>query len=540
MTISTFLNEKDAVMTKLLHVKTKLEQFNELDLDMGNLLTKVNQSIKNIEDETFIMAMFGAFTDGKSTILKSITKQANIKISPAPTTDEVTFFHLDDHKLGEDFLIVDTPGLFSEHMLHTEKTKKYISEANVVIYTVDSVNPLKDSHHQTIKWLLEDLGKLDSTIFVVNKMDAVADLEDEEDFAHHSKIKKEVVVQTIKDIVSVEGEPRVICVAADPFEMGLDHWRQQESTYQELSRMGNLIDALDDFIQNSKEQLIVKSGVSVIQDTIHQSITELTQVRDSVKNNRVLLKNQLEEIEEELEKFEREITKKHGNITAEVINLREDILSYIASASSIEDLQSKIKTKIGEEGYVLNKKIELIVEKHTESLMDTQKEVIHNIEASIDFHNLLQDQLLKMGTKLGGQLVKTLTGTSTKAISQTILKVRDVAKLPIKFKPWGAIKWAKALKTFGAFLSVALDAISGFVDFVKEKKLEEARGDMTEQLETLFKDFLTSFTKSEYIKSYFPVVELKNMLRTDRQNVIHAYDETIHKIDKHIYDLEQL
>jgi small GTP-binding protein len=540
MTISTFLNEKEAVMNKLMYVKEKLGKFNEMDLDMGDLLGKVNQSLKNIQDETFVMAMFGAFTDGKSTILKSITKQENIKISPAPTTDEVTFFHLDDHKLGEDFLIVDTPGLFSEHIMHTEKTKKYISEANVVIYTVDSVNPLKDSHHQTIKWLLKDLGKLDSTIFVVNKMDAVADLEDEKDFEYHSKIKKEVVVQTIKDIIDVEGEPTVICVAADPFELGLDHWFQQDNRYQELSRMGNLIEALDTFIQESKEQLIVKSGISVIQDTIQQSIKELTQVRDTVKNNRDLLKNQLEEVEEELEKFEREITKKHINITDEVINLREDILSYISSASSLEDLQTKLKSKIGEEGYILTKKIDLIIEKHTESLMDTQKEMIHNIQSSMDFHDQLQDQLLKMGSKLGGKLVKALSGTSTKAISQTILKVRDVAKLPIKFKPWGAIKWAKALKTFGAVLSFALDALSGIMDFIKEKKLEDRRRDMTNQLETLFKEFLTSFTKSEYISSYFPVVELKNTLRTDKQNVMNAYDESIHKINEHIFDLEQL
>ncbi|KAB7672559.1 LeoA/HP0731 family dynamin-like GTPase [Bacillus sp. B1-b2] len=540
MTITTFLNEKQEVMNKLLKLKHKLEQFNDMELDMGELLSKINQSIKNIQGETFVMAMFGAFTDGKSTILKSITKQENIKISPEPTTDEVTYFHLDDHKLGKDFLIVDTPGLFSEHMLHTEKTKKYISEANVVIYTVDSVNPLKESHQQTIKWLLEDLGKLDSTIFVINKMDAVADLEDEEDFAHHSNIKREVVSQTIKNIVTFEGDPTVICVAADPFEMGLDYWRKQEDTYQELSRMSNLMDALDKFIIASKEQLILKSGISVIKDTIQQSITELTQVRDSVKKNRDLLNNQLEETEDELEKFEREITKKHSNITDDVINLREDIFAYINSASSLEDLQAKLNTKIGDEGYILNKKIDAIIEKHTESLIETQKEMINNIQSSMQYHDQLQNQLLNMGSKLGGKLVKALSGTSTKAISQTILKVRDFAKLPIKFKPWGAVKWAKALKTFGAALSIALDAITGIVDFVKEKKLEEGRKDISNKIEKLFKEFIISFTKSEYIANYFPVVELKNTLRTDKQNVINAYDETINKIDKHILDLEQL
>ncbi|WP_078543513.1 LeoA/HP0731 family dynamin-like GTPase [Litchfieldia alkalitelluris] len=540
MTITTFLDEKQSVLNKLTQLKKKVEQFQEMDIEMGDLKLKIDQSIKNIEDEKFVIAVFGAFTDGKSTILKSITKQNNIAIAPEPTTDKVTFYHLDDHQLGKDFVIVDTPGLFSEHMLHTEKTKKFISEANVVIYTVDSVNPLKDSHHNTIKWLFDDLDKLDSTIFVINKMDAVADLEDEADFEYHSQIKKEVVIQTIGELVSLKGNPAVVCIAADPFEMGLDYWNEHEDTYKELSRMDHLMKSLDQFIHASKDQLILNSGMSVIKDTIHQSITELTQVKDNVQKNRDLLSNQLEEIDEELSSFERDITKKHNLITDEVMNLREDILSYIVAASSLEDLRAKITTKIGEEGYILNKKIETIIERHTESLMENQKEMIKNIEASIKFHDQLQDQLLSMGNKLGGKFVKALSGASTKAISQTILKVRDVAKLPIKFKPWGALKWAKALKTFGAVLSIALDAISGIVEFIKEQKLEKGRKDISDQVEDLFKEFLNSFTKAEYIKTYFPVVELKQTFREDKQNILHAYDETIEKIEQHVSELEQL
>ncbi|WP_163099370.1 LeoA/HP0731 family dynamin-like GTPase [Peribacillus alkalitolerans] len=540
MTITTFLDEKQTVLNKLIDLKKKLLEFDEMEIDMGDLISKIDQSMKNINDETFVIAMFGAFTDGKSTIIKSITQHSSIAISPEPTTDEVKFYHLDGHQFGKDFSIVDTPGLFSEHMLHTDKTKKYISEANVVIYTVDSVNPLKDSHHPTIKWLLEDLNKIESTIFVINKMDAVADLEDDEDFENHSQIKKEVVINTLKNFVPLKVNPKVICVAADPFEMGLDYWRQHEESYQELSRMGNLMQALDQFINDSKEELIYKSGMSVINDAIHHSIAELIQVRDQVQKNRELLHNQLEEIEGELELFEKEITQKHHNITEEIINIREDILSYISSANSLEDLRTKVSTKIGEEGYILNKKIEMVIEKHTESLMESQKQMIKNIEASIEFHEQLQGQLLKMGNKLGGKLVKALSGASTKAISQTILKVRDVAKLPIKFKPWGAVKWAKALKTFGAVLSIALDAISGIVDFVKEHKLEKARNELVKQLEELFKEFITSFTKGEYIATYFPVVEMKQTFRIDKQNVLDTYDQTLDKIEEHIKVLEQV
>ena len=42
----------------------------------------------------------------------------------------------------------------------------------------------------TIKWLLSEIDKTDSTIFVINKMDEVADLEDNTDFLKNSRIKR--------------------------------------------------------------------------------------------------------------------------------------------------------------------------------------------------------------------------------------------------------------------------------------------------------------------------------------------------------------
>lgn len=540
MTITGYLNEKQAVLKNLSGLKQKLLGFNDMELDFGSLVLKIDQSIQNIEQDTFVIAMFGAFTDGKSTILKSIAKLDNIEISPEPLTNEVTLYQLDEEKFGKGFSIVDTPGLFSEHMLHTEKTKKYISEANIIIYTVDSVNPLKASHHPTIKWLLKDLGKLDSTIFVVNKMDAIADLEDEADYLHHSQIKKDVVKQIIREEISIEGDPAIVCVAADPFEQGLDFWAEQEENYQKLSRMNNLTSAIDQFVHDSKEQLLIKSGMSVIKDAINHSVTELSQVREHVKKNRELLKNQLFEIEGELVKFEKEITKKHLNITDEVINMREDILAYIASSSNMEDLQSKVTAKLGDEGYILNKKIETIIQKHTENLMETQRELIHNIEASIHFHDKIQDQLLQMGNKAGGKLIKALSGTSTKAISQTILKVRDMAKLPIKFKPWGAIKWAKALKTFGAVLSIALDSITGIADYVKEQKFEKKRTEIVSQVEDLFKAFLKSFTKEEYIAAYFPLLKMQQTFRMEKHEVLNAFNQTLNRLDQAIMEMENL
>jgi hypothetical protein len=117
-------------------------------------------------------------------------------------------------------------------------------------------------------------------------------------------------------------------------------------------------------------------------------------------------------------------------------------------------------------------------------------------------------------------------------------QTHDFAKLPIKFKPWEALKWAKALKTFGAVLSVALDALGGFLDFYNEHKLAEEKGDILNQIDELFKEFLSSFTKSDYIKAYFPVIELKQNLRKDVNAINQSYKQKIEQINGFLFDLE--
>lgn len=41
----------------------------------------------------------------------------------------------------------------------------------MIIFVTNAINPLKKNQYQTIKWLLEDLGKLEQAIFVINKLD---------------------------------------------------------------------------------------------------------------------------------------------------------------------------------------------------------------------------------------------------------------------------------------------------------------------------------------------------------------------------------
>ena len=268
--------EKEKILNKLKNLSNELILIQkEYNVDVSGLLKKINNAIKNIENQKFSIAFFGAFSDGKSTILSALTNRLDIKISPKPTTDKIEVYDFEDYE------IIDTPGLFSENLMHDELTKKYISEANVVLYTVDPVNPLKESHIKTVKWILKDLNKINSTIFVINKMDEVADLEDDEDFKKNAQIKKEVVLDMINEITGYKNV-KVVAISADPYGQGLEFWQENIEEYKKLSRIEELEKLLNEFIDKYKDDLIVQMGVSVIKDTILQLRNDLKKVKEAL------------------------------------------------------------------------------------------------------------------------------------------------------------------------------------------------------------------------------------------------------------------
>ena len=439
--ITRFLEEKEKISNKLNALLAQIEKIkHEIGIDLKELKEKVERAIVNIEKEKFSIALFGAFSDGKSTILSAMIKSLDIKISVEPTTDQIEEYRY------KDFFIVDTPGLFSEVLLHEERTKKYISEANVIIYTVDAVNPLKESHCKTLRWLLKDLNKIDSTIFVINKMDEVADLEDEEDFKENCEIKKEVVRDVLKQVVGVENFKRIVCVSADPYGLGLKEWFQKEEEYKKLSKLPLLEELLNEFIEKKKEDLIIKSGLSVINDMVMKINQQLLFLKKNLKTQLEVVKNQIEEIENRLETMKESIHRSYINIKEDLLALREDIIQEIQTAVDMRNLQEIWLKRLGKDGYILEEKINLIVEKHTEPLCQNVEVMRKGLKKSLTFHK--EFLIPEEEVSLIKNIIKPIGVPPAEVIRNTLLKFRDLLKLPIKFKPWGALKLARFIKSY--------------------------------------------------------------------------------------------
>ncbi|MGV8546830.1 GTPase, partial [Pseudomonas aeruginosa] len=73
-------------------------------------------------------------------------------------------------EVGADFVLIDTPGLcgFKErenaetHTIEKYKdiTTKDVSEAHLVLYVINSTNPIKESHKRDLPWRFRTLDRL--------------------------------------------------------------------------------------------------------------------------------------------------------------------------------------------------------------------------------------------------------------------------------------------------------------------------------------------------------------------------------------------
>ena len=521
---NNFTDEKKKIVNKLKALNKELKEIeNNFGIDISELKEKIKKSIYNVENEKFSISFFGAFSDGKSTILSVFIKSLDIKISPEPTTDKIITYDYND------YLIVDTPGLFSEKLMHDALTKKYISEANIIIYTVDPVNPLKDSHWPTIKWLLKDLKKVDSTIFVINKMDEIADLEDNDDFKKNSQIKREVVQKVLKDITNIENFQRIVCISADPYEMGLEHWFKNKDDYNKLSRISLLENLIQRFIEQYKDDLVLKAGISVIEEIIYKVLIELNEIKNSINDEIAILDNQIEEYENRLSILEKDINKSYINIKEDLISLRENILLEIDAASNLSQLSQTMQTFLGKDGYVIQEQIDLITRKHTENLLGESKKLFTSLEESILYHSNLQTELLQNLSSTGKSVAKSIMSAPTRKIADTVIKARNFTKLPLKFKPWGAIKVAKWLK--------GLPAIIEFIEIVFKMigkwKLEKKRNELKNQIENGFKLLFETLNLEKYTENYFPYVN-------DIVEVINDFSNTRSVLNASSFKLNQI
>lgn len=490
-----------------------LEEGQEIGFENGELLDKLK---KVVEDrETIRIVLLGAVSDGKtSTVAGMLGRvESSMKIDSDESSDELKVYRPDGLKQG--FEIVDTPGLFGtkekevdgKNIKLSEITDKYLSEAHIVIYVSDAGNPLKESHEEQLKYVLRKLNKLDSSIFVLNKMDEAGfDLLDEEDFNEGVMIKTDVMTNRLTNVLSLTEEEknklRIVCIAANPKgkKEGLSYWMQKPDDYKRRSHIEALTTQVNNVAESSNQEILISAaGISVIKDLTRKTLGFL-----SVKTSEMGVK--LEEINSDI----KDISKKYDTLKEKVLenrkimskqieDYRKKVILDINSCSTLNEFTTYLVTDLGyvekeKELVIFSNKINQILSESTEK----NSRCFENAQAD------LNDVLNKLNGKLAEYAMGGLGKIAGKINPAFVKGVRDFIAPGFKFKPYQAIKFAKI---GGAVIAGLFEIIGVVYRLIEIYKLDKAKKDTIKAIDDVFTSVFKLFGEDDvYYDNFAPAL----------------------------------
>lgn len=517
-------NERANRLANLLTVGEKLHL--QIDPVLFQKLDTLKKEI-SAANRKLCIALLGGFSEGKTSLaaawLDRLDK-TSMKINAAESSDTVEVYETEFCK------IVDTPGLFGfkekeNGERYKDITRKYISQADLVLYLMDSVNPMKEGHIKILQWLFDTLDLLPRTVFVLSSFDKVADLDDEEEYARCLEIKKQNVLKRLQeDVLPPERhqqllEVPIVAVSANPGEKGFEYWQQHKEDFYRISHVPQL--------QQSTQELIEKTGPQAIilqtQNSILKDITSNILPRAEVTfNDMKFQSNKMNEayrqIAAQKKQFEASMVASQTNLMNRISDYYTDLILQVQGLS-LETYEEFFQREIGSEGIIINTKIQTIFAEVVQSSNVELRELESRyLEESHHFAELIN----QWGKPALAQAGKWLSGIN----NQTILTARNWLAPGLKFKPWGATNLATKIGKFGGtiliLLQFAADVAQEVNEYKQKKKFEKVIQNTKTELETQRKDLLASISnKEEFIKTCFPsLLELNKQLQEAQQLVV--------------------
>ncbi|GAA6887888.1 50S ribosome-binding GTPase [Helicobacter pylori] len=510
-----------------------------------SLKDKIHNAIKDVSGQKLKVALVGGFSEGKTSIAAAwIDKlDKSMKIDHQESSDEVKIYNIDD-----EIELVDTPGLFGfkvkEHdsgkiERYKDITKKYVSEAHLILYALNPSNPIKESHKDDLNWLFRTLNLLARTIFVISRFDEEADIEDEEDYNKRFKIKKENIQNRLNDLISLSEEEKesliIVAVAANPFDLGVEHWLKHQEEFQKLSRIKTLQDATQQKIKENggKLTIVEEAKKSVIQDVVYRQMP-------LAKKEQQNLKRELEYLSKAMEKRRKELQNLKGEISQARTNLREFITRYFSDLSrqvagtSLETFNDFLIREIGEGGININTRVQNAFERETQGILNEIAKIGTSFNADRSLFEKHAGALGKIGINFLNQS-GFINATNIKVARDGIVAVAKFTgiDLALKFKPWGAVKLAGNLNKALPLIGLAFEAWDSWKESQKIEKLEKAKEEMKSNFDGQKQEILDLINDETRFKQtcFLSALELEKSLQEIKEAIekTQAYDQEFEK-----------
>ncbi len=455
-----------------------------------SLKDKIRNAIKDVSGQKLKVALVGGFSEGKTSIAAAWIDRLDesMKIDHKESSDEVKIYDIDN-----EMELVDTPGLFGfekkEHdsgkiERYKDITKKYVSEAHLILYALNPSNPIKESHKDDLNWLFRTLNLLSRTIFVISRFDEEADIEDEEDYNKRFKIKKENIQNRLNELISLSEEEKesliIVAVAANPFDLGVEHWLKHQEEFQKLSHIKTLQDATQKKIKENggKLTIIEEAKKSVIQDVVYRQMPPAKQALQGING-------EMEYLNKTLEKRRKGIQDLNKEISQARIHLREFITRYFSdlilqvSGTSLETFNDFVIREIGDKGINIETKVQNEFERQTQGIFNEMAKIATSFNAD---RSSFEKHAGTFG-KIGSEFLKQsgfINATNIKLARDGIVAAGKFVgiDLALKFKPWGAVNLAGSINKGLPLIGLAFEVWDSYNKHKKQQEFEKAKREM--------------------------------------------------------------
>lgn len=504
-----------------------------MGMDLSPIISKLESVTKSIDDGIIRIVLLGSFSDGKTSAIAGLLGRldSTMKIDQDESSDELTIYRPNDLKEG--FEIVDTPGLFGtkekeldgHNVKFSDITKKYISEAHIILYVCGAVNPLKESHSEIIRKITREYNKLDSTVFVINKMDEAGfNPKNENSFNNGASIKKQFLINRLRDCIGLTPEEEaklcVVCIAADPKRKGMPYWFERMDDYLSLSRIPNLRKAIDGVIEQNNSDKLKDSAV---QASVKEMVCSVYQVVGSVNKpvEKALVKveDSMQDLKLDCKSLRDELFSSRKETYQKLDDYKKYLITEINGAS-LETIRDVIEDKLGvEDGkitfYVFKRDVDLILKECFENNSSNLSTSTIKFEKSYNWQETILKDLLGKGAEALGKV---------KIDASKVKEIRDVVAKDYKFKPWqptkigkGATKW---LGRLGVAISVLTEAWDWYSAYRDSKKLEELKQNIKDSINHSFSELFELLSDDKYLETFAPsYIELCKLLEERNKEV---------------------
>ncbi|GAA8080364.1 50S ribosome-binding GTPase [Helicobacter pylori] len=494
---------------------------------------KINSAIQSTTDQKLKVALVGGFSEGKTSIAAAWIDRLDesMKIDHKESSDAVKIYDIDN-----EMELVDTPGLYGfkakEHdsgkiERYKDITKKYVSEAHLILYALNPSNPIKESHKDDLNWLFRTLNLLSRTIFVISRFDEEADIEDEYDYNKRFKIKKENIQNRLNDLIFLSEKEKeslsIVAVAANPFNEGLEYWLEHKEEFQKLSHIKTLQDATQKKIKENGGRLTIieEAKKSVIQDVIYRQMP-------LAKKEQQEIKREMEYLNKTLEKRRKEIQDLNGEISQARINLKEFITRYFSdlilqvSGTSLETFNDFVTREIGDEYINMETRVQNEFEKQTQGIVNEIAKIETGFNADMSFFEKHAGAFGKIGINFLNQ-GGFINATNIKLARDTLVAAGKFVgiDLALKFKPWGAVNLAGNINKGLPLIGLLIEVWDSWKESQKIEKLEKAKGEMKSNFNNQKQEILNLINdETRFKQTCFPMaLELEKCIQACEENV---------------------